>query len=319
MSTKNHVKYEQRAYARNVLDQSDTATLAWQDADAIDLQETKFVVISGTGKTVTFPDAASYMDGAVRYVLSSGGTNTLAFTAASGAETRTLTQGDVCKMVCDGDYWYADVEALAKRINVAAASGIYMDAQANDADTITINGRVYEFDPGDDGIAGDVEIDTNGNANIDDDIDDAVAAINGDGSAEVTAVADTANDIIWIYAGTAGTAGNSLTLAESTSEARMKVMDSTLADGFDEAVGVCHTIKHTVTANEASIGALAVHHGLTSIESLSVQALDGGAGGDLTTPDVSVTDSGGVLILGEGSSPSWATGDIFYVTIIGTA
>lgn len=194
---------------------------------------------------------------------------------------------------------------------------VYMSAQATDADTVTINGRTYEFDPSDDGITGDVEVDTSGSSDVDGDITALAAAINGDGSAEVDATADTNSDVVWLYAKTLGTAGNSITLAESTSEARMKVSSATLVDGDDASKVAVLSYAHTITTNEATLGVLRINTGLTSIDSFNTEILDGGDGGTLKAPDVTVTISGGVVVLGEGSAPAWANGDIMYLTVVG--
>jgi len=247
-------------------------------------------------------------------------------TAATVAGTDSIILGDASDSNAPKAESAADLaafvetnQALASRPARSAFGYVYLSAQGNDADLITIDGRTYEFDPGDDGITGDVEIDTVGNVSIDEDIADIVTAINGDGSAVVTAVADTGNDVVWLYADTTGTAGNSITLAESTSEARMKVSGATLADGAEAAVLAVVTYEHTVTTNEALLGALRFDSGLTSIEQYILTYDDGGteilSSDDL---DVTVAISGGVVTLGEGAAPAWAASDVIRLTVIGT-
>jgi len=74
-----------------------------------------------------------------------------------------------------------------------------------DEDKITINGRVYEADD-DSSITGDVTVDITGNTSIADDCAALAAAINGDSSADVTAVASAAS--VTVTAKTAGAAAN---------------------------------------------------------------------------------------------------------------
>jgi hypothetical protein len=94
----------------------------------------------------------------------------------------------------------------------ATATQAYADYQLiglpADGDTITINGRDYEFDPSNDGIAGDVEFDTNGVSTVDGVLTVMETAINGDGSAVVTAAKDLVNNKIRVTSKLYGTIGN---------------------------------------------------------------------------------------------------------------
>jgi len=201
----------------------------------------------------------------------------------------------------------------AHRPAVKALAAVYFSGRPGDDELLTINGRTYETD--DDGdwpqAAGDVQCDLQGNATVDDDITDIAAAINGDGSASVTAVADTANDVLWLYAAEAGSAGNAITLV--TALTNTTVSGATLADGADAAMVAVVPISHTITAAEAANGLLRVDTGLTSIECLQVLIEQGNQFND----DVTAAVSGGVVTLGDAAA-QWDAGDILRVLVVGT-
>lgn len=194
-----------------------------------------------------------------------------------------------------------------------AYGSIYLSAQALDAETVTIDGRVYEFDPSDDGIAsGDVEVDTSSSADVDGDITALASAINGDGSATVDAVADTTNDIVWLYAKTAGTAGNSQTLATDVTGAT--VSDSSLSGGSDTSETKQYTHQHTITAGEATIGFIQLKTGLTSINGVLVQHRTSAG---VISNDIVATISGGYVLFDETGTNAWSTGDFIDILITG--
>jgi hypothetical protein len=68
----------------------------------------------------------------------------------------------------------------------------YQTGVAADTETVTINGRVYEFDT-DSSTTGDVDVDINADQTADASITALVAAVNGDGSRTVDAVAMAGN------------------------------------------------------------------------------------------------------------------------------
>lgn len=77
-----------------------------------------------------------------------------------------------------------------------------------DGETFVINGRTYEFDTGDDGIGGDVEIDTSAATTIDEALTAIETDYNADGSRVANAVKDLVNNTITFTAITAGVASN---------------------------------------------------------------------------------------------------------------
>jgi len=76
-----------------------------------------------------------------------------------------------------------------------------------DAETLTINGRVYEFDDNS-SITGDIAIDIGGLTTVDQVLTAIAGAINGDASAVVTAEAVLASDYVEVTAKLCGTQGN---------------------------------------------------------------------------------------------------------------
>lgn len=206
--------------------------------------------------------------------------------------------------------------SLVKRPAVQSNAALQMTGVGVDQEIITLNGRVYELDTDstpDSG--GDVLVDVSGGVSADQTIAALVTAINGDDTAVMSAVGDSTNDIMFLYADTAGVAGNSLTTTEGFTNGTMSA--ATMVDGSDAAVGAVVAFRHTVTANEASGGAasaLRFDSGLSSIEAVHVSIEDAGVD---TALGATVTVSGGVLTLVEGT-PAWATSDIINVIIVGT-
>jgi len=203
---------------------------------------------------------------------------------------------------------------LAKRPATAAWGAIDFTGRPADDELLTIGGRKYEIDDDADfpQSGGDVQVDTSGNATLDEDLADLAAAINGDGSATVSAVADTTRDILWLTAKTAGAAGNSISVVEGLSNATARA--ATLRDGADAAVAAVVAIRHTITANDAAQGHLRIDTGLSSIESVQLTFEDAGVE---ETSAVTVGISGGVITMDEGGV-AWADGDVLNILAIGT-
>ncbi len=201
----------------------------------------------------------------------------------------------------------------AVRPALKAVGAVYFTGRPGDDELLTINGRKYEID--DDGdfpqASGDVQCDLSGNSTLDEDITDIAAAINGDGSADVTAVADTANDVLFLQAKTAGAAGNSITLVTALTDT--VVSDATFADGADAAVAQVVGIRHTITAGEVTYPFLRFDTGLTSIESVQVMLEDSNVSAD----GVDVAVSGGVITLGD-TAAQWTAGEALDILAIGT-
>jgi len=203
---------------------------------------------------------------------------------------------------------------MAHRPAKYAVGAVYFSGRPADDELLTIGGRKYEMD--DDGdfpaAGGDVQCDLQGNANVDEDITDIAAAINGDGSATVTAVADTANDVLWIYAATAGAAGNAITLVEALTNAT--VSGATLADGADAALAQIYDVAHVISAAEAAAGFLRFDTGFTSIQSCQVTFLDAGTE---AASGVDVTITAGVIEIAE-NAVAWVAADELHILAVGT-
>jgi hypothetical protein len=198
-----------------------------------------------------------------------------------------------------------------------AHGAVYFTGRPADTELLTINGRTYEIDAANDGGTGDVMVDTSGSVNLAGDIDAMVTAINGDGSATVTALKDPSETALLLYAITPGT--QSITLATAWSNST--VSDSSLDnDQFaDEASLVCHLVRHTLTAAEAAGAVVSYDTGLSTIGSITVTYTDASTG-ETVSDETDITISGTRIIISEPSTPSvnWATGDIINILTIGT-
>lgn len=207
--------------------------------------------------------------------------------------------------------------SLAKRTAILAFGYVDFAGRPADADLLTLNGRKYEYDSDASfpDAGGDVIIDANAAANVDDDITACAVAINGDGSATMSAVADTTNDILWLYALTAGAAGNALTLVSAL--ANTTASGANLTDGADAAVAVVWPLRHTITAQEATEGILRFDTGLSSIESLHVMIEDNDAASVMTYLTALANVAGGIITITEGGA--WGANDVLNIIAVGTA
>jgi hypothetical protein len=106
-----------------------------------------------------------------------------------------------------------------------------------DTETITINGRVYEFDTGG-GITGDVAIDISAATTVDDVLTAIETAINGDGSAVVTAAKNLTENFVTVTAKVIGTVGNYAVSETCTAGAWMpgRGASGNLVDGANPTV-----------------------------------------------------------------------------------
>ncbi len=206
--------------------------------------------------------------------------------------------------------------SLAKRPATLAWGALYMTGIGVDQELLTLNGRIYELDTDstvDNG--GDVLVDVSGGVSADQTIAALVTAINGDSATGVIdAVGDATNDILFLYADTTGTAGNSLTVVEAYTNG--DVQDSTLNDGTAAAVAAVVSMRHTITTTEATGGATAAIRfdtGLTSIDGYSIFLNNAGVVDDGA---LAVSISAGVLTVVEGTA--WANNDILEVIVVGT-
>ena len=200
-----------------------------------------------------------------------------------------------------------------------ASAAVYHGGATTDADTVTINGRIYEFHDTEGSVtAGNVWVDaTSGTA--DGEIAAFVAAINADTSAliagVITAVADTTNDVTWLYADTPGVAGNDL-LLETTNAGNLVVNGATFTDGYDSGTKAEYVYRCTITAAEAATGEMFFATSLVKVLEVSIVQEDAGIPND--APDAIITTSNGDVTIKKGVAPDWADGDVLIVTIKGT-
>jgi len=278
-------------------------------ADSLHVHDTAGIANDAVDKTKIAADVAG--DG-----LQQAGDGALAVDASDFAGSGLEDDGSENLRIAAGGVTDAMLASkLAKRPAIKAWGAVYFTGRPADDELLTINGRKYETD--DDGdfpqSGGDVQCDLQSNSSVDEDITDIAAAINSDGSAEVDAVADTTNDVLWLQAKTAGAAANSLTLV--TGLTNTTVNDSTLADGADAAVAVVVPIRHTITAPEATAGRIRIDTGLTSIQFVNVMLHKswGDMGGSMTTAKV----TGSVIEISENAA--WTATDNLEILVIGTA
>jgi hypothetical protein len=186
----------------------------------------------------------------------------------------------------------------------------------SDTEICTINGRKYELDTnGAAASAGDVLVDITGNANVDDDITDLAAAINADASASVYAYADTANDVLFVWAKVHGADGNAITLTEGFTNCTASA--ATLTEGRVGGTETRHVFRHTVTSDEATAGKLRfIIPGMKQVISWNLRIEDAGVVDDTIDTTVAITQPN-ILILTEGSGPAWAAGDVVILEVLG--
>ena len=203
---------------------------------------------------------------------------------------------------------------MVKRPARKAWGALYMTGISVDEEILTVGARTYGVDIAKNGVAAsdvDVEVD---NTTADELVTKFAAAINGDGTAICSAVADTTNDILFIYADTAGAAGNALALVEGFTNGTVSA--ATLVDGADAAVGAVVAFRHTITTTEAAGGAataIRIDTGLTSIQSVHLSWEDAGV---ITACVCPVVVSAGILTITEGTA--WGNGDILNILVVGT-
>jgi len=140
-----------------------------------------------------------------------------------------------------------------------------------DAETVTVSGRVYEYDT-DSSITGDVDVDISGGSTATDCATALIAAINGDGSATVEA-ADFSNGTVALVA---LSAASSITLAETLTNGIISTTSGFggAAAGRKRAYGCTHTVSaNEVTTTTDQNGAIAVC-GLTLTSSPTVYVVD---------------------------------------------
>lgn len=113
-----------------------------------------------------------------------------------------------------------------------ASEVLDISGSVSDGDTVTIGTRVYEFDTDASVSGSNVLVDVSGGATAPDAVTALVAAINADTSAVVYA-ADGAGDTVVVFAKAAGTAGNSIALAEDGANLAWTASATNLSGGTD--------------------------------------------------------------------------------------
>jgi hypothetical protein len=192
----------------------------------------------------------STITGDVRVDISEGGTG---YSVRSEGEL-TLANGDVHD---DTIIVAGSTSTLKSDATAGSASIINIQAAAThtpgtmiltlggiplDGETFVINGRTYEFDTDDDGIVGDVEIDTSASATIDQALTAIETDYNADGSRVANAVADLGNNQITFTSILYGVAAN-------------YVCSETMTDG-----GISGNFTGGANALGTEIGALVLAH-----------------------------------------------------------
>lgn len=203
-----------------------------------------------------------------------------------------------------------------RQVDPVKARGYLIVSGGVPADTeyFTVNGRIYELDTdstADNG--GDVLIDVTGLSTADQFVTAIAAGINGDSSREVDAVADTANDVVWMFARAGGTAGNALTLTENM--ANTSASAATFSGGTAGGVEQRALIRHALTSAEATRTYLAFGTSMDNVVSVDLWIEDAGVLNK--APNTTITVSGGTVILKTGNSPTWGTGDVLILEIVG--
>ncbi|MCA9101341.1 MAG: hypothetical protein KDA63_09335 [Planctomycetales bacterium] len=197
-----------------------------------------------------------------------------------------------------------------------AIGQLVFTGQPADTEIVTIGGRIYELDT--DATAdssGDVLIDITGDSNLADNITGIVAGINDDASATVTAVDDSANSTIWLYAKTAGAAGNAITLTTDFSNCTASA--ATLVDGRVGGVGRKQAIRHTITSAEASAGKVRViDPTMGHLFTANIRIEDAGVINDTPDSTIAITQPN-LLVITEGTTPAWTAGDVLVIELIG--
>ena len=200
----------------------------------------------------------------------------------------------------------------AQGLPVKAVGYVRFTGRPTDDQLLTINGRKYEYDDDASGLTAGSDVLWTAGADLDGDEEALAAAINNDASASVSAVADTTNDFVWLYAKVAGTTGNAITLASTLSNATISA--ATLANGLDaDDVDSVVNIRHTITTDEATGGKLRFDTGLSSITGVIVGFEDNGV---IAAAAVTYTATNGILVVTEGTT-AWAANDVLNIVVIG--
>lgn len=118
---------------------------------------------------------------------------------------------------------------------VAASKALTFTGDAVDGNTVTINGIVFEFDTGGSITAGNVTVDVSGGAGLTAAAAALETAIEANPSCLVTAVAS--GGVMTATALTKGTAGNSIAISETCTNAAWAGGATALSGGIDGTIG----------------------------------------------------------------------------------
>ncbi|HUX03087.1 MAG TPA: hypothetical protein VMY35_19170 [Phycisphaerae bacterium] len=266
-----------------------------------------------SGSLKILPTAATAQVVTLTTAAQTGGAGTLTIPNLAGATETIATVA--------GPDVFADTKLSSKLVKAVAQKAfgsLLMTGIPVDQQLLTIAGRKYEIDENDSGGlegGGDVNVPMGNTMTAEQAVTRIATAITGDAPATWMAVADTTNDILHLYAKTAGGWGNAITLAENFTNG--DVSDATLSDGADAAVKVNVCYRHIITVWEATGGAVAALRfdtGLSSICSVQVTYEDAGVN---AASDVVIDVTDGIVTLVEGAAPAWDAGDIINLVVIG--
>ncbi len=208
-----------------------------------------------------------------------------------------------------------------QQVATSGAGAVYLTSGSISAGTVTINGRAYFFT----GTAGggDVDMGAASGADPNDDAATIVAAINGDGSADVVAATQGGPAAhVTLVAKTAGSATNYTLAVSNFAGGTADVSAATLTGGTAATTKRRVVMSRVLTTTEvvggggAAEGAIAFGTGLTTITHKAIQRTDTGGKteqGDNSTAGV----SGGTILVREGSD-TWVAGDLITVTAWGS-
>jgi hypothetical protein len=203
----------------------------------------------------------------------------------------------------------------------SAAAAIYFSGQPANTNTLTLGTAIFEYATDDVAAGTNIPILAAAVDSTDKAITACALAINSATHASVagliTAVADLANDVLWLYADIPGTAGNAYIIAETLANAvsGAAANPGVFAGGQARGVEGTYVFRHTITAAEATGGLLQFQTQLAAVFEVGLSMED--AGLIVTAPDSTIAVSGGLVTITEGTTPAWTAADIIIVTIKG--
>ena len=188
-----------------------TGTLTVSDNATNDVLDTEIVTIGGD-EVYEFDWDGSYTAGRNQVDISGAASiakakGTMALTGLPGHNEGFVVDSDSWT-IKHNDGWAANAIHLNECATAEYGHGAFgVVAVPADGETITINARVYEFDTNS-AIGGDVAIDISAATTVDEVLTAIETAINGDGSAVVTATKNLTENYVAVTAEVIGTVGN---------------------------------------------------------------------------------------------------------------